>query len=110
MFVNLCEHDFNIRHNDRHIEVVEPSGLIARVHGKWETVGAADGIPIKRYIPTEVVDLPVKVPGITYLVSTAVARAVNKIRKDVVAPDTSDGSGAVKIDGGFIITTFNQYF
>ena len=86
---------------------IEPSGIIARVSVKTETIGEVAGIPVTKSVYSDVVDLPAPQDGTIYVVSSLVAqRCVG--RNDIFIPNESvrDSEGKIigckslgKIDG-----------
>lgn len=68
--------------------VIEPSGKIARVSVRTETVGNIDGIPVTRSVFGEVEGLPAPENGTIYVVSSLVAGRV-AAREDVFIPNES---------------------
>ena len=77
--------------------VVEPSGAVARVSTRTETVGSVAGIPVTQTVFGEVEDLPDPEDGVIYIVSSLVAQRC-KDREDVFIPNES-----IRDDKGRII-------
>jgi len=77
---------------------VEPSGTIARVSVKTETIGEIAGIPVTKSVYSDVVDLPAPQEETVYVVSSLVAqRCVD--RDDVFIPNESVRDSEGKIIG-----------
>lgn len=77
---------------------VEPSGTVARVSVKTETIGEVAGIPVTKSVYSDIVDLPAPQEGVVYIVSSLVAqRCVD--RDDVYIPNESVRDSEGKIVG-----------
>lgn len=94
---NLTPHTINFIMDDGSALAVEPSGLVARVSVRTETVGEIDRFPVTKSVYGEVQDLPDPEPGTVYVVSSLVATRVTE-REDVFIPNES-----VRDDKGRII-------
>lgn len=87
--MNMTPHAINFVSADgTPVLTVEPSGVVARVSAKTETVGAIDEIPVTETIFGSVQDLPDSEPGTIYIVSSLVAGRVPE-RDDVFIPSES---------------------
>lgn len=95
--VNLTPHSITFVREGESSLVIEPSGILARVSTKIETIGNIDGIPITKTAFGEVEGLPEPAEGTIYLVSSLVAQRVTN-RNDVFIPSES-----VRDDQGRII-------
>lgn len=96
--VNLTPHAINICDESGTVyRTVEPSGTLARVSTRTETIGDIDGIPVTTTVFGEVVGLPEPSEGTIYLVSSLVAQNVPE-RGDVYIPNES-----VRDERGLII-------
>lgn len=85
-FMNLTPHAINFVSQDGDIlKTVEPSGSVARVSVKTETIGEADGIPVTSSVYGEIKNLPEPEEGTIYIVSSLVAGRTK--RKDVFIPN-----------------------
>lgn len=98
--VNLTPHALTLVGADGDGEnvVYEPSGTLARVSVKTETIGELNGFPVTRSVFGEVEGLPEPKEGTIYIVSSLVAGRVPAERKDVFIPNES-----VRDDKGRII-------
>lgn len=97
--VNLTPHriDF-VTADGSPLMSVEPSGTIARVSVKTETIGEIAGIPVTKSVYSDVVDLPAPQEETVYVVSSLVAqRCVD--RDDVFIPNESVRDSEGKIIG-----------
>lgn len=85
--VNLTPHAVNFISDDGNIiKTIEPSGAVARVSAKTETIGEIDGLPVTTSVYGEVTGLPEPEEGKVYVVSSLVAgRTTN--RNDVFVPN-----------------------
>jgi len=80
----------------------EPSGQVARVSTQQVDAGNIAGIPVKKQMFGDIVDLPAPQNDTVYVVSAIVLSAAKEQgRTDVVAPDTSN---AVRNDAGHIVS------
>ena len=68
------------------IRTVEPSGDVARVSTRTETIGSVDGIPVTQTVFGEVENLPNPQDGVIYIVSSLVAQRC-AAREDVFIPN-----------------------
>lgn len=96
ILINLTPHVITIVSEVR-TAIVPPSGQIARVASKTETVGEVNGIPIFKQSFGEVTDLPEAKEGTFYIVSRMVKDRVPE-RDDVLVPGTP-----IRDDKGVII-------
>ena len=95
---NLTPHSISFINEDgTQILVVEPSGEVARVSVRTETVGKINGIPVTTSVFGEVENLPDPQDGTIYIVSSLVAQRCHD-RDDVFIPNES-----VRDDKGRII-------
>lgn len=106
--MNMTPHTINfVTEDGAPLMAVEPSGTIARVSVKTETIGEIAGIPVTKSVYSDIVDLPAPQEGVVYVVSSLVAqRCVD--RDDVYIPNESvrDNQGRIigckslgKVDG-----------
>jgi len=80
----------------------EPSGQVARVTTQQTDAGNIAGIPVKKQMFGDIVDLPAPQNDTVYVVSAIVLTAAKEAgRTDVVAPDTAS---AVRDDNGHIVS------
>ena len=86
-FINLTPHAINILGEGRTL-AIEPSGQLARVSARTETIGEIDGIPVTTTVYGEVEGLPESRDGVAYIVSSLVAQRVTH-REDVFVPSES---------------------
>lgn len=95
---NLTPHAINfVSNNGTPLLTVEPSGQLARVSVRTETIGDIGGIPVTQSVFGEVEGLPAPEDGTIYIVSSLVAGRVPD-RHDVFIPNES-----VRDDKGRII-------
>ena len=95
--VNLTPHAINFVGEDgTPILTVDPSGTLARVSVRTETVGEIAGIPVTQSVFGEVVGLPDPEDGTVFVVSSLVAQRCHD-RDDVFIPNESvrDSSGRI---------------
>lgn len=97
--VNLTPHEISVMVGDS-IKRIPPSGKVVRVNSQCEPCGLLNGIPVVHCSEGIVRGLPDEEVGTVYLVSSVVAKAVN--RKDILCPDTSD-EGVIRDGNGFIV-------
>lgn len=95
--INLTPHAIKFVNDKLGDTVIEPSGTVARVSSRTETIGDIDCIPVTRTVFGEVENLPDPVDGVVYVVSSMVAARVPG-RNDVFIPNDS-----VRDDQGRII-------
>jgi len=95
--INLTPHSLNIKKIDGSIETIQPTGIIARVSSKVETVGEINGISITKQTFGDVIDLPEPTEDTVFVVSRMVKDRVPD-RTDVLVPGTP-----VRDDKGNII-------
>lgn len=81
--VNLTNHSVKII-TPNGVREIKPSGQIARVSYKIETIDEIDGIPIVEIKYNDVVGLPDKKENTYYIVSSIVKNAVGMSRPDVL--------------------------
>lgn len=86
-FVNLTPHTINVLTEGRTL-AIEPSGQLARVSSRTETIGMLEGIPVTTTVYGEVEGLPEPREGVAYIVSALVAQRVTD-REDVFVPSES---------------------
>ena len=85
--VNLTPHAITfVNDNTDPILVVEPSGAVARVSTRTETIGSIAGIPVTQTVFGEVEGLPDPKDGVVYIVSSLVAQRCAD-REDVFIPN-----------------------
>ena len=83
--INLTPHDVDVIRQDGTIKVFHPSGKVARVFTREQTVDVAMDVRIMTYIYGEVDGLPDYVPNVYYIVSSQIANAVPN-RTDLLVP------------------------
>lgn len=98
-FINLTPHAISVQKGDQ-VVTIPPSGQVARVAVKTETLPPIGGFNISKQIFGEVEGLPQPQEGIYYIVSALVGGQI-KARQDVYGPDT--GPTAVRNDKGHIV-------
>lgn len=85
---NMTPHAVNFVDQDGDIlRTVEPSGTVARVSVKTETIGKIDGIPVTSSVYGEIENLPEPEEGTVFIVSSLVAGRTD--REDVFIPNES---------------------
>ena len=100
-FINLTNHEINVI-TPLGMKTIKPSGQIARVNYKIETIDEVDGIPIVEIVYKDVVGLPEPQPNIYYIVSSVVKNAIGLKRKDIVTLyDVKRKNGIPYACGGF---------
>ena len=100
-FVNLTNHPINII-TPEGIKIIEPSGQIARVNYKIETIDEVEGIPIVEIVYGDIIGLPNPQPNTYYIVSSVVKNAVGLKRRDVITLyDVKRKDGTPYACGGF---------
>lgn len=87
--INLTPHTINfVSMEGEPLLAIEPSGTIARVSVKTETIGEFAGVPVTKSVYSDVVDLPDPQPDTVYVVSSLVAQRCSD-RDDVFIPNES---------------------
>lgn len=95
--INLTPHDIVFTDGT----VIPTSGMVARVSVSQIDDGDINGIPVKKQVFGDIVDLPDSRDNTIYIVSAIVLNAAKAIgRTDVVAPDTNN---AIRNDKGHIV-------
>ena len=97
MIINCTPHSVTVAGRE-----IPKSGTIPRVAVSSVDDGDIDGIPVVRTVYGAVEGLPEYQEGVTLIVSVLVLSALNGIRLDCVAPDTSPAS-AIRNDAGQIV-------
>jgi hypothetical protein len=106
-FRNLTPHEVAVMVGDSIIRI-PTSGKVVRLNSQCEKCGSILGVPVSKCKEGEPHGLPEPEDGVIYLVSSVVAKKVN--RPDVLCPDTSD-EGAIRDGNGYIIAVKQlQYF
>lgn len=96
--INLTPHAINITDGP----TFEPSGTVARVSVQQEDDGHINGIPVKKQVFGDIVDLPDPADDTVFIVSALVLSAAKAAgRTDCVAPDTTN---AVRNEAGHIVS------
>lgn len=108
-FVNLTPHPVVVRPSfdpsqdpiaREHDEFYAPSMARARIDQSSEMVADLNGVPVRRPVYGDIVDLPDPEPGTIYIAALIVAQmAAERGRADVVSPDTSPNGGAIRNGG-----------
>jgi len=96
-FVNLTPHEVVVFDSTGQniILRIPPSGQVARVSVASEVVGEVNGIPIRKTVYGDILDLPEPRSNTIYIVSTIVLIAAKEkgiYRRDLIAPDTNPDS------------------
>lgn len=97
MLINLTPHDIVKMDADGNvIEVIKPSGFLARVAAHDEVVDSIGGFPIVETVYGEVEGLPEPSDDVAYIVSQMVAKRVPE-RRDVLIPSRTvrDANGNI---------------
>jgi hypothetical protein len=97
--VNLTPHVVNIWLGTDKVTVIPPSGGVARIWMQSKPCGDVCGIPVVMQTERKVLGLPSPEDGVVFLVSSVVAKSVN--RADVLSPDTTD-DGVIRDGNGNI--------
>ena len=82
---NLTPHILNLISVDGSTVNIQPSGTVARVSAKTETVGNVNGIAVTKSVFGDVIDLPAAQDGVVLVVSRMVKDRVAD-RADVMVP------------------------
>lgn len=82
---NLTPHILNLISVDGSTVNIQPSGTVARVSAKTETVGNVNGIAVTKSVFGDVIDLPAAQDGVVLVVSRMVKDRVAD-RTDVMVP------------------------
>src|SRR5690625_728393 len=85
----------------------KPSGQVARVTTQQTDAGTIAGIPVKKQMFSDIVDLPAPQDDTVYIVSAIVLAAAKEAgRTDVVSPNTAsayrDDKGQIVSVPGFV--------
>jgi len=101
-YVNLTPHKLVIydKGGENIKYEIEPSGTVARVKVEQEYCGMAGDVEVYKTRYGAVEGLPKPKPATYYIVSNIVLQALKGVRKDIVAPDTSN---AIRDENGRII-------
>lgn len=87
MIINYTPHAVNILNEDNRIlSIFSPSGVCCRVKQYEEKVEELNGIDIVRVTYGETENLPPRIDGVRYIVSTVVGYA-NPDREDLLIPN-----------------------
>lgn len=100
--VNLTGHEIKILTTKNQIEIIPPSGLVARITtSDYNREILDDNYVTYKQRVTKIIDLPEQqTEGIYYIVSHVVLAACKKVmpkRNDLLAPNTT--TGAIKENG-----------
>lgn len=88
--INLTPHAINFLTPKGEVIIIPPSGTVARLSVRTETIGEINGIPVTTSVFGEVEGLPAPATDTIFVVSSLVAgRVPERSGKDVFIPNES---------------------
>lgn len=86
--INMTPHPINVCDNTgKTVEVINPSGMIARIKERKEQFGFLNDVPLFKKSYGDVENLPDASPTRIYICSSQIVELLRGVRADVVAPD-----------------------